>query len=382
MSRTAPARAPATDVVTLDEGGCARTRGAGTARRAAPHPLLAWIALVSCIWGPAACGPSAAKPPDPPAGDACAAAERAERVDAVESLEFHSAFWVNLHHVLWATAWARRGPAVRSPAGKLATPLTGVLASNEQDAWDRAIAYYDRELAALDLLFSDPMQAIGKALLATCPLDTPTGLAPEHAAVLAAAAPVYRAHGWVDHDRANRAWIAGAIERVRALSPAVPERLARLYGTPWFTAPVRVDVVIVASRQGAYTSDAPTHITISSSHPGGQGWAAAEVIFHEASHALVDPVEQAFEREAQAAAKQLPVLWHAALFYLTGEVVRQALAARGIEYVPYVYANGLFERGWPQLRVPLETHWRPYVDGQIALDEAVRRVVAAAPSER
>lgn len=367
---------------TLDHDGCARARGAGTARRAAAHPLLASIALVSCIWGSAACGPPAARPPDPPAGRACAAADRTEPFGAVTSLEFHSAFWPNLHHVLYAAAWARRGPAVRSLAGKLPAPLTGVLASSEQDAWDRAIAYYDRELAALDLLFSDQMQAIGKALLAGCPLDMPAGLAPEHAAVLASAAPVYRAHGWVEHDRANRAWITGAVERILTLSPAVQDRLAQLYGTPWFEAPVRVDVVIVGNRQGAYTRDAPAHITISSSHPGGQGWAAAEVVFHEASHALVDPVEQAFEREAQAAARQLPDLWHAALFYLTGEVVRQALAERGIEYVPYVYANGLFERAWPQLRAPLETHWRPYVDGQIGLDEAVRRVVAAVPSGR
>jgi hypothetical protein len=120
---------------------------------------------------------------------------------------------------------------------------------------------------------------------------------------------------------------------------------------------------------------------MSSSHPGGQGWAAAESVFHEASHALVDPVEKAFDREAQAAAKQLPDLWHAALFYLTGEVVRQALAERGVAYVPYVYANGLFERAWPQMREPLEQSWRPYVDGQVALDAAVRQVVAAVPSE-
>lgn len=347
------------------------------------HPrLLASIALVSCTWALASCGSPPAKPSDPPAADACAAAARAERVGAVAALEFHSAFWPNLHHVLYVAAWARRGPGVRSPAGKLSTPLTGALTAGEQAAWERAVAYYDRALAGMDLLFDDDLKAIGTAMVATCPPGIPAGLAPEHAAVLAAAAPVYRAHGWALHDRANRAWIAGAIERVRALSPAVPERLARLYGTPWFTAPVRVDVVIAGNRQGAYTSLGPTHITIASSHPGGQGWAAAESIFHEASHALVDPVEAAFDREAQAATRQLPDLWHAALFYLTGEVVRQALAERGIAYVPYVYANGLFERAWPQLRAPLEQHWRPYVDGQVALDEAVRQVVAAVPGER
>lgn len=73
---------------------------------------------------------------------------------------------------------------------------------------------------------------------------------------------------------------------------------------------------------------------------------------------------------------------HPLLASIAREVVREALAARGIAYVPYVYASGLFERGWPQLRAPLETHWRPYVDGQIALVEAVRQVMAAVPSGR
>jgi hypothetical protein len=30
---------------------------------------------------------------------------------------------------------------------------------------------------------------------------------------------------------------------------------------------------------------------------------------------------------------------------------------------------------WPQFRVPLEQHWQPYLDGQIALPEAATRLV-------
>ncbi|HEV8630530.1 MAG TPA: hypothetical protein VGV61_09465 [Thermoanaerobaculia bacterium] len=311
---------------------------------------------------------------------------RSELVGEAASLQFHSAFWPNLHHLLYAEAWAHRGvPARESLAGALPEPLQADLSPAERAAWQQAVDYYDRELAAKDLLFDPRLDEIRRALLAGgASAEPPAGLPAEHRAVLAAAAPVYRAHWWSAHDRANRAWIAAATAEVQSLSPAVPARLAALYRTPWFTSPARVDVVFVASRQGAYTQldPLPAHLTISSSDPHNQGLAAGEIVFHEASHALVRPVEEAFSKEARAAGKPIGVLWHVALFYLTGEVVRQALAARGVDYTPYLYATGLFDRAWPQLEAPVETHWRPYVDGKASLDDAVRRVIAAYQTPR
>jgi hypothetical protein len=336
--------------------------------------VLTLLALASCAARPAVTVATPAS--DRPDRDA----ERPEVVAAAGSLRFHSALWPNLHHVLYAEAWARRGVAPqRSLAGVLPEPLQGDLSEAERAAWDRAVAYYERELASKDVLFDESMSAIRTALLAGRGPEPPPGLAAEHRAALEAAAPVYRAHWWAAHDRRNRAWIAAALQSVLALSPAVPDRLASLYGTPWFRQPVRVDVVYVANRQGAYThlDPAPAHITISSTDPDNQGWAAAEIVFHEASHALVQPILEAFDREAAARGKSVGELWHVALFYLTGEVVRQALAARGVDYTPYLYATGLFDRAWPRFRTPIETAWRPYVDGRTTLDEAVRQVVAA-----
>lgn len=309
--------------------------------------------------------------------------EPGDLVASTTGLTFHSAFWINLHHVLYAEAWARRqGTGGRSLAGSFPEPLVATLSADERAAWDAAVAYYDRALAGRDLVFDAGLAGIRRALLAGSSDAPRAGLASDHRAALAAAAPVYRAHWWPAHDRANRAWIAGAAERVRTLSPEVPERLARLYAAPWITA-ARVDVVYVASWQGAYSdSDPDLQLVIASSAAHNQGWAAAEIVFHEVSHALVEPVVQVrFTDEARAAAKHLPLLWHAALFYLTGEVTRQALAARGVDYTPYLYANGLFERGWSRFRQPLETFWRPYIDGRVPLAEAVRQVVAAAPAE-
>lgn len=290
----------------------------------------------------------------------------------------HSAFWPNLHHVLWAEAWARRpSSSGRSPAGSLPEPLTANLTAQEREAWDAAVSYYNREMADLHPLFE--MGPIRKLLL-TAKSDLPTtGLEPAHHQALTAAAPVYRKHWWPAHDRANRAWIADPMSKVASLSPSVPERLARLYGTPWFTETVRVDVVRVANREGAYatTDPAPAHITISTSNPNNSGWLGAEILFHESSHALVRPILNAFSAELRAQGKNSRDLWHVALFYMTGEVVRQALAERGIAYEPYLYKTGLFDRAWPHLKAPIETYWKAHINGEMSREAAIKNIVTA-----
>jgi hypothetical protein len=56
-------------------------------------------------------------------------------------------------------------------------------------------------------------------------------------------------------------------------------------------------------------------------------------------------------------------------------VVRQALAERGIPYEPYLYSTGLFDREWSQFKSPIETHWKAHVQGAMAREEAIRRIV-------
>jgi hypothetical protein len=292
--------------------------------------------------------------------------------------EVHSSFWPNLNNVLWAEAWARR-PASKEPsaAGALPEPLTADLTAAERTAWDAAVKYYDDEIADLHPLFE--MGPIRKAMLAAKAELPAAGLEPAHRRVLTAAAAVYRKHWWAGHDFANRAWVADAMSKVASLSPVIPERLAALYGTPWFTRPVRVDVVRVTSREGAFTAidPPPAYITIASGNSNLTGWMAAEVLFHEASHALAMPLLQAFGAQLQAQGKTSRDLWHVALFYLTGEVVRQTLESRNIKYEPYLYKTGLFDRAWPQYKAAIETHWKPYVDGKMSRDDAIKNVVAA-----
>ena len=77
--------------------------------------------------------------------------------------------------------------------------------------------------------------------------------------------------------------------------------------------------------------------------------------------------------------KQASDLWHVVLFYVTGEVTRQQLAASGIEYRHYLYSTGLFDRAWPRFRVPIEQHVQAYIDGKITLEQMASNLAAAIP---
>jgi hypothetical protein len=303
----------------------------------------------------------------------------AELVTEVAKLRFYSAFWPNLHHTLYVAAWDRREgrPGPRRLAGKLAEPLTGTLTEEERAAWDAAVDYYDRELASRSLLFDERMsRSIRRALIASP--DVPgSGLDPQHQKVLDGAAPVYRRHWWPLHDKANRAWIADVAPRVDQIAKEVVPRLADLYRTPWFTEPARVDAVRAGTWQGAYTMVRPAHATISSGDADNAGWDGAEVVYHELSHQLVLELQDMIDEEARAQGKRAGSLWHAVQFVMTGEVVRQALAARQIEFQPYVYRNNLIDGEWKAFRAPIEQEWMPYVNGKRSFEEALKRLIAA-----
>ena len=78
-------------------------------------------------------------------------------------------------------------------------------------------------------------------------------------------------------------------------------------------------------------------------------------------------------------------LWHALLFYTTGEMVRRAAAqgklqlpgagTRSASYMPYAYRNNLYTRGWEDYLRVLEAYWQPYLDGNTDFDHAIRAVV-------
>jgi hypothetical protein len=341
----------------------------------------------------------------------CAAAQAVDSVyGRLPVFEFHSSFWVNLHHFLYHEARARE--AARSsvvatdskstrPVLKKDPSAVAALTQAEQLAWDGAIAYYIANYVHKDLLvnidlillknqlgdFEDCAELTGKKAR-FCNAGLPGNVG----TILEAAAPVYRAHWWADQDRANRRWVARVAPLVREQGVGLSERLADIYQAKWPKEMIRVDVSAYANAYGAYTTLDPLRVTISSTDPNNQGPEALEVLFHEASHDIARPVENAIERECRQRDKPIPRdLWHALVFYTTGEVLSPVLngTERSVDdevIIPKTHMNTpipsdlrekITQRGWEDYLHLLTIYWQPYLDGRVTFEDAVAHVVSA-----
>ena len=337
--------------------------------------------------------------------------------------ELHSGFWLNMHHRLYDEARQQRNsaPASNAKPGKSARPTLQiapgariVLNNTEQRAWDEAVAYYTANYADKDLLFSTELVLLKNQLgdFETCEelsgakkKSCDAGLPAKLTQILDSAAPVYRAHRWAMDDRANRAWIKQAAPLVREQGVGLSHRLADIYQTRWPEERIRVDVTAVANYAGAYTTLDPLRVTIASTDARNQGAAALEVLFHEASHGIATPVELAIVRECRQRDKPIPRdLWHALIFYTTGEVIKPVMDAQSeapatgampggssnkstpdagstnsqvSEYTPYAKREGLYQRGWENYLALLTRYWQPYLEGRTTFDDAIAHMVSA-----
>lgn len=237
-------------------------------------------------------------------------------------LEFHSGFWVNLHHFLYeeATVASLKNGKARDAEPELPADKSrfAALTGDEQKEWKAAISYYQTNLIDRDLVFEDRMAATKNRLEALASETTlrDSGLDASLVAALERAAPIYRAHWWPVHDQMNRYWISKISPLVRQYGDRLATSIAAAYDTQWPPSPVRVDVVAYANWAGAYTTLDPTRVTISSSDAGNQGLGGLETVFHKSSHGLVQNVSRAILQECAARKVVLPRrdLWHAVLF--------------------------------------------------------------------
>jgi hypothetical protein len=322
--------------------------------------------------------------------------------------ELHSGFWINLHHTLYQEARQRKAATSRDAGAtkSAATAAKSVLAGKgltdaEQKAWDDAVAFYVDNYADKDLLFTTELIQLKDQLGDFEDCDElsgrrrkfcDAGLPANLTQVLEAATPVYRKHLWLEHDKANRRWILQVAPLVREQGVGLSERLADIYQTRWPHGKIRVDVAAYANWAGAYTTVDPLRVTISSLDTRNQGPQALEVLFHEGSHGIAEPVQRAIIRECRQRDKPIPRdLWHALVFYTTGEVIRTVLTSssaspsRGDKgsggpassYNAYAFREGLYQRGWKNYLESLQRFWQPYLDGKATFDDAIARMVSS-----
>ena len=296
---------------------------------------------------------------------ACAIAIVPERPTAQADalFAFHSNPWLNLHHFVRASA--RGGPA---PTG---------LSEDDSRQWAAGVEFY-KPYSQRDLLFDEELRNIKSALRGAEGKTSLEGIKIDAGlkATLERLMPIYQKHWWLEHDRANRAWIAAVKPLVDRHGTALSQAVARTYDVAWPTSPIPVDLCVTAGPNGAYTTG-PTHVTISSSDPSYQGLAALEMLFHESSHG----VDQLFQQVKQAASEQKvtvpPQLWHGVLFYTAGELTTRELKAHGIAYTQYA-GEGLYTNlCGAGCREKIAEHWTPRLDGRRAIADCLATLVAS-----
>ena len=273
--------------------------------------------------------------------------------------DMHSGSWLNLHLRLHYAATGRRPMPPDAPP-----PPDG-------PEWTAAVEYYRArfgERGGMGLIFDDELVALSRHLSTLgselTGVDAPLA---EHLRAVATQVD------WQTEDARNRAWMKSLEPLLREHGAALRAELTAVYGVAWPKQPIRVDVSCFGGPVGAYTVDDPPHTIISSCHPGFRGDAALEMIFHEASHVLIGPVERKLEASAKRLGRPIPEdLWHAVLFYTAGACVRRRVP----DYVPYATRNDLdmVQRLVPALRQT----WQPYLDRKTSLDEAIDALVLRA----
>jgi len=308
-----------------------------------------------------------------------------ERTPVVKTprFAFYSDFDTNLNDALIAAGVARKDAKPELFHSGAEVSCYGKLPQSARAAWDGAVGYYAEIISPAD--WSDRQQYLLRVQLAGFDEELKEAGARQFVEIAgsfrAAATPAYKECRWAAQDEKNRRWIEELKPRLAADEQRIAGRLEQLYQKRWNGLPIPVDIVETVNWSGANSilrGPAGGHLLISNSY---QGPAALEVVFHEASHVLMDrsdPLRQALDRAASAVDFRLPGdLWHVVLFYTTGEAVRRILDDGGkSEYTPMVYA--IFDRGtWVGYRKVLESTWRPYIDGERTLSEASASLIEA-----
>ena len=298
---------------------------------------------------------------------------RVETIPATERFVLQSRFWPSLHQTLME---ASQRDGVANPGVDEA----------ERAAWDEAVAAYRERIGDRSPVRDGELIVLDEALSRLADDELPKDLPYVAHTALARAAHVYRDRLWPADARANELWIAVATALLAQVGDELFEAHQQVYGAA-YPSRIVVDVTPHGGQFGAYTNDLSfPHAVIGSRVAGNQGMAALESLFHETSHAVVRPrggvvgddiaaAELALGREANRQ------LWHAIQFHVTGELVRRALAARGVDYTPMVIGR-LSEGPFSGLQEVVTLHMEPRLQGRGTLREAVTAIVAATGTPR
>jgi len=292
---------------------------------------------------------------------------------------FHTdELWLNLHHFLYVLGRAEnkeRDTAREAVSGAPADQERGLetLSAKEQKIWRDAVASYAAGVSKRDLVFDDPLPAITGALSRSGDSKSLTGVEVDPAirTILHSAAPIYRKAWWKKHRDANRSWQKTIDALVDRHGAAVLAFITYAYKLPWPTTGFPVHVSAYSNWAGAYSTSGNL-LVISSQSQGLQDIYGLETVFHEAMHQWDEQVFETLREQAVKVNKFFPRgLSHSMIFFTAGEAVRRAVPG----HVPYAEKFGVWQRGLGPMKVALEEIWKPYLDGKVTREEALRALI-------
>jgi hypothetical protein len=289
--------------------------------------------------------------------------------------------WINLHHFLYQ--WSRDEEGIATGRDHVPVPERSTLdglPESERRAWEETITFYRDSAAALSH-FDDQMLLEREDLIALGgdPAATPPDGIPGIASALAMAMPIYQKRWWPDHDRANRAWIAGVVSLLERHEATYVDVTERVYGARWPSEPIRVDVSAYANTAAGYTAEG--HTVIYSTDPGNQDLYAFETLVHEVQHTR--PVgrtgRQRLYAAFEAAGAEPPRnLWHGLIFGTAGAFVQSVAEVEGLPpYEPYwIRGDFLSFDGWNDVVIAVQEFWAPVVRGESSPDAGFAGLIA------
>lgn len=307
----------------------------------------------------------------------CLAAAGAQaQSELTRQFQFESKLWPNLHHFLYTLARARADAPDRNRVAVRNAPLDtdgfDALPAGRRKIWDDAVEAYRVHAAPLDIAFGklvDVNYAVAD-LPAGEPIDNAKDIPPELRAALRSAGPIYRDVWWPRHNAANRVWRDKLRPLVEQYGPKIVPQLVAAFQHPWPAGRLRVEIVAYANFGGAYTTDDPPLIAMSSLDPEQQGGDALEELFHECSHLMMATVDGKLRKRGLDGAALRDVS-HTVLFYSVGEVLRRTVP----DHAPYAIHYNVWQRGWTKNFDLLQRYWQPYLDGKATMDEALDQIV-------
>lgn len=297
-----------------------------------------------------------------------------------EQFHFESKEWPNLHAFLYVLARSRNGTRDSHRVAVRNAPLElegfDTLSAGERKSWNDAVSAYQATTAEQDISYGKLVD-VNYAVA-----DLSSGEGIEHAHnipielrnALQEAEPVYRKVWWSRHDAANRAWIRQLGPQIERYGPRIVPQLISAFQHPWPPGPLRVEVVAYANWAGAFTTDDPPLITMSSLNEEHQGADGLEQLFHECSHLVMSTVDAGLRLHAQQLGKDLSRdVSHTILFYTVGEVVSRTVP----DHVPYAVHYRVWQRGWTKNYELLKLYWQPYLESKTTMDEAIDHLLRA-----